>query len=675
MPRFLVRSRLVLSFCLAFIVGCSPAPNIAGPVPSNPGTQNSGPVEPASPPLETTASYWATKKPNLDGRVSASEWSDANRVSVTMGMYTIVGENPASHPFTLYVKNDQTHLYLAGVLEREELDGTMGLTIESLLMDNFTILFDNNNDGIVQPGEDKKSLYIINGEPYVKDLRQLSPEEQAQGIEEESEPQNLQGSITHTSSNGGTFNFEVAIPLASGDKYDINVKPGGEIRWNVVYFDKFNIKMEGMEMGGISGVEGENALDWGTLVLATKGSKPPAASARAAAPAPPMPVTASAPLPPNNDKGDIKILAQILNESEKTDASLKFVGSHSDFILLSFHEKAIVDKLRRENPNAIILLFNNPYFVFGDQFWTAPSQAEFDRRTALYALRAEDNQIINYGGPIYEGMEIEQRLPMMDITNPKWQDYFTQQTRKHVDLNGFDGIFIDTLTEDIPPFALGPGGKFPRGYSVKQWKDGNYQFLRKMKQAFAGSNKLIFFNGVTRSPGKGGALPNKGMLDIADGTTIEAFSIYKSMDASNATKKWYFEKTILGDLQEASANGKWVVMEVYGDNDDDQIRLYALCSFLMVQNERTYFYFTRKDHAGALHWRPEWGVTLGKAKGTYKKIAQGGYQRDFENARVLVNPTGQAMTVTVPAGYKNLHKQPVTQVGLPPYSGAILTKN
>ncbi len=675
MLRFLVRPRFVLPLFLALVVGCSPAPNIAGPVPSNPSPSSSGPVEPASPPLETTSSYWSTKKPNLDGVVSPAEWNDANQVSVTMGMYTIAGENPASHPFTLYVKNDETHLYLAGKLEGEELDGTMGLTIESLLMDIFIILFDNNSDGMVQPGEDKKSLSILNGEAYVKDQRQLSPAEQANGVEEDAEPQNLKGNITHSSSGGGTYNFEVAIPLASGDKYDVQIKPGGTVRWNILFFDKFNIKMEGMEIGGISGVEAENALDWGTLELATKGSKPKSAPVQAAAPAASIPVTASAPLPPNNNKGDIRILAQIMNENEKTDASLKFIGSHSDFVLVSFPEKAVVDKIRRENPNAIILLFNNPYFIFGDKFWTAPSQSEVDKRSAVFALRTEQNEIISYGGPVYEGMEIEQRLPMMDITNPEWQDYFTAQSRKHVDLNGFDGIFIDTLTEDIPPFALGPGGKFPRGYSAASWKEGNYQFLRKMKQAFAGSNKKIFFNGVTRNPGVGGGLPNKGMMDIADGSAIEAFSIYKSMDSSNATKKWYFEKTILQDLQQASANGKWVVMEVYGDNDDDQIRIYALCSFLMVQNERTFFYFTKKDHAGALHWRPEWGVTLGKSKGTYKKIAQGAYQRDFENARVLVNPTGKSVSITVPGGYKNLHKQPVSQVNLAPYSGSILTLN
>ncbi len=672
MPRSILRYRFVLPMLFVFWVGCSPQPN-TNPGMTGGGASGGNPALAASPPLESAPSNWAKKKPNLDGTINPSEWDDANKIPLAMGMYDMGGQSNGANPFTIYLKNDQTHLYLAGKLEGEELDGSMsGMDFNSLVMDTFTILFDNNNDGSVSAGEDKKSLYMINGVPYVKDQRQLSKAEQEQGVEEDSEPQDTKGTIIHTGSAGGTFSFELAIPLASGDKHDINVKPGQKLKWNIIYFDKFNLSLTGMLMGGISGFEGENALEWGTLVLATKDSKPaPAVVAKAPSLDPPM--TTGPALPPNRSKGDIKILAQILNESEMTDESLKFIGSHSDMILVAFPYKHVVDKLRRENPNATILLFNNPYFAFGDEFWDVGSMQEMDQVSEVYSLKTGEDRTINYGGPVYEGMEVEQKLALMDITNPKWQDYFTSQTRKHVDKAGFDGVFIDTLTEDIPPFALGPGNKFPKGYSAKKWKEANYQFLRKMKQAFAGSNAKIIFNGITRAPGKSGPLPNVGMMDIADGTTIEAFSIYKSMDSSRQAKQWYFEKTILKDLKYAADRGKWVVIEVYGNSDDDQIRLYALCSFLMVQTDKTFFYFTRKDQAGALHWRPEWSVTLGNPKGSYQKGSQGSYHREFEKGRVFVNPTNKNITLQVPGGFKDLHNRAVTQVNLPAYSGAILT--
>ena len=152
----------------------------------------------------TVKSSWAKTIPTLDGHIQSSEWSDARKVSKTLNLINIQGQKTESHLLTLYVKNDHKTLYMAGRLDKEEHDGTMaGFDINSLVIDTFNLVFDNNNDGVLQSGEDKKSISILNGAPYIKDEHRLSAAEQQQGKEDSAEPQNLQGKITYTSSGGG----------------------------------------------------------------------------------------------------------------------------------------------------------------------------------------------------------------------------------------------------------------------------------------------------------------------------------------------------------------------------------------------------------------------------------------------------------------------------------------
>jgi len=538
-----------------------------------------------------------------------------------------------------------------------------GFDINTLVMDTFNLAFDNNNDGALQSGEDKKSLSILNGIPYVKDEHRLSPAEQQQGKEDSAEPQNIQGKITHTSSNGGYYEFEMSIPLSSGDPFDIQLKPGQKVRWNLFYFDKFSITMKEMGFGGLFGNDTESSRDWGYLQLA---------NAQDTTPIPAAPLAASQ----AGSSSDIQVFAALANDKDLTAKRLQFIGSHYDLVLTSFPFKQFTDQLKQKNPKLPVLLFTNPYFGFGDVFWNPPSSSEKKNAVQTFSLRTKENKIINYGGPTYSGMEFDQNLPMMDVTNSRWQKYFASQARKHVDLGGLDGLFLDTMEEDIPPFALAPGNKFPRGYSAKSWKAGNYEFLRQVKAAFAGTDALIYFNGVTRGPGRSGGIPNKGMLDMLDGTAMESYSIYMSMDKNQSTKQWYFQETILKDLKAVSEQGKSVVIEVYGNQDDEVLRLYALATFLLVQNDRTYFYFTRKDEAGGLRWRPEWDTKIGKPLGAYQKLANQIHSRDFSNGKVLVNPNNKTISVPLSGQYKDWKGNRVgSSIKMPAYSGVLLLKN
>ena len=260
----------------------------------------------------------------------------------------------------------------------------------------------------------------------------------------------------------------------------------------------------------------------------------------------------------------------------------------------------------------------------------------------------------------------------MDIRNTAWQDYFAEQTRKYVELSGLNGVFLDTLEEGIPEFATYSGTRYPKNYTPEQWTASIHQFLTKVKGALSGTQAKVIFNGISRSPGSPPGIRNQSILDQVDGGAIETYSIVQSMDVSNQTKSWYFHETIMTDLSQARDQGKWIIMEAYGDQDTEQVRLYALCSFLMVQNDHTFFYFTRKDQAGGLHWRPEWDTKIGKPLGPHNVLGNGVYERNFDKGKVLVNPSNTTLVVSGLDSYNNWKGQAVSSVTLPPYSGALL---
>ena len=66
----------------------------------------------------------------------------------------------------------------------------------------------------------------------------------------------------------GVCSFEWAIPLDSGDSDDLRAKPGESFRFNLAYFDAFQLPLTKTRMGGIYGVQLDRADGWGTLRLA-----------------------------------------------------------------------------------------------------------------------------------------------------------------------------------------------------------------------------------------------------------------------------------------------------------------------------------------------------------------------------------------------------------------------
>ena len=224
----------------------------------------------AEDPSGVLESGFCSSPTTIDGRITPGEWTEAKIVSLEMEFYDSGLNIVETHPVKIYLMNNREDLFVGLTLEQEEHDGTWSEDLGKAAIDVFMILFDNNDDGAFGSGEDKKFLGLVEGMSIYSDQHDLSEEEEEQGEEEEDKLQHGGGAISHSNIRGvGDYTAEFRIPLSTGDAYDINVKPGGKIRWNIMVFDKFGSELTEMSLGALSSLDLEESSDWGYLALAS----------------------------------------------------------------------------------------------------------------------------------------------------------------------------------------------------------------------------------------------------------------------------------------------------------------------------------------------------------------------------------------------------------------------
>ena len=362
-------------------------------------------------------------------------------------------------------------------------------------------------------------------------------------------------------------------------------------------------------------------------------------------------------------KQSINLFAQVTTAADLDPARLREFGERFKFALMSFPFSQEVNLLREKNPSLPVYIFSNPYFGFGDKFWGTPEVRE--QAIQDYALRLANGDIIYYNNEA-----------VMNIGNPQWQDYFAAQARKHTDLAGATGIFLDTTSNDLPNFATGPGFEVPGNYvDAATWAGYNLTFTNKVVEAMG--SKKVGSNSGSRGPGQAGPIPDADIRALTAFTSVEAFGLDLPFDTSAAESSWYFFETVFADMVLLSQT-KPVIMEVVGTTDDEQLRLYALCAFLLIQNDNTFFYYTTpQDQLGAVSWFPEWGAQIGNPVGGFLYDDETGIlSREFENGLVLVNVIDATIEAQHDGNYINWDGTPVTfPISLPAFTGKLLLKN
>ena len=174
-------------------------------------------------------SAWSITTPTIDGTLSPGEWADAAVVNFTLNYCS------ESHDVTLYVKNDGTYLYLAAVVRNEEYSN-----LAEMYHDFANFYFDNNNNGVIDVGEDGLAIRFDN--TVFKDTYNPNGVNGWSYSDDGSGGTNdIVGAVTHTNpvpDGIGDYTFEYRHPLNSADDaHDFSLNPGDTVGFRFSFPD------------------------------------------------------------------------------------------------------------------------------------------------------------------------------------------------------------------------------------------------------------------------------------------------------------------------------------------------------------------------------------------------------------------------------------------------------
>jgi len=304
------------------------------------------------------------------------------------------------------------------------------------------------------------------------------------------------------------------------------------------------------------------------------------------------------------------------------------------FSAVSLHytdEASNIALIKQKNPNTKVFAYINPMFCYKSsseyqnvvqhhpEWFLYPSAADRQNRT---------NPIV-----VYDGTE-----QVMDLTTG-WQAEIVNLSKDAL-VKGFDGLYIDCVCDD-PSLCYGYGATTaPAG----NWHTALNAYLDQVR--FAG--KLNFYNG--QSPV---VVPtNRDFLDRTDGWMDEGFISYKGWKLSAIDMPQY-----------ASAQNKFTMFYA---NSSVAARHFYFASALLSDG---YFFYAPTS----TQWFAEYGTYRGDPTGQAYQIQgfPGVWARDYTAAKVIVNPTSQAVTVSMP-GYVDSSGKPASQITINPNDGVIL---
>ena len=189
--------------------------------------------------------------PTIDGVIGTDEWRDAPVRAFELSMIRIDPPATETRRCELRVMNSANALYIALKVPDQTIDNSLS----PLMLDAAILAFCQGDQ--VRARDDRKLIaHGIYRDKFVE------------------APGKGDGDDAHQDGRGamireqGVCSFEWAVPLDSGDKDDLRAKPGDSVRFNLAYFDAFQLPLTKTRMGGIYGVHLDKADSWGTLHLA-----------------------------------------------------------------------------------------------------------------------------------------------------------------------------------------------------------------------------------------------------------------------------------------------------------------------------------------------------------------------------------------------------------------------
>ncbi|MBT4512524.1 MAG: hypothetical protein HOC20_10000 [Chloroflexi bacterium] len=291
-------------------------------------------------------------------------------------------------------------------------------------------------------------------------------------------------------------------------------------------------------------------------------------------------------------------------------------GKPFDLIMTGFVMPDEVEKIKSQNPNAILLAGLSANWIWDNPDWmdflttvaSYGSDKTYEITDEMY-LRNPDGSRCPFGWA--SDTWGQEEIYAMDPRNPDWVELITSFYKTTLEQPQHDGIIVDMVVEKQ--------WWCPDAISNQEWLDATKSIMSKVQQLNT-KNKLIIFNA------------GKNLCDI------DEYSQY--FDG-------YLMENFMGDQLKATfdeglkaADGDYIVIYAVdtGDTGIKDMNKMRLGLTLSLLNDNTYFAydFGPRDH-GQAWWFPEYDADLGNPLGAYYE-KDNAYWREFENGMVVSSP-------------------------------------
>lgn len=223
----------------------------------------------------------------------------------------------------------------------------------------------------------------------------------------------------------------------------------------------------------------------------------------------------------------------------------------------------------------------------------------------------------------------------LDCGRPAVRAFFADSVRRRVRALGADGIFEDNVmpTWDLKNLAAGEP-RLGRYATKAEWRSALEHYLAALEEAVAPA--VVAANQVTPWTRHGRIVAVEGMPP--------------------GGAAW--ERTVRGLAEVARDSARTPFLIHHLDGPDDPARAFVTASYLMAAGPGALLCLSYEGPRDSARRLPEQSLALGRPLGAARQ-ADGVWWRDFERARVLVNPTERAR----PAPWSDRGRGPALPAG------------
>lgn len=319
-----------------------------------------------------------------------------------------------------------------------------------------------------------------------------------------------------------------------------------------------------------------------------------------------------------------------------------------------------VPAMKQANPSLRIYGYMQGAFAQANQGSYYPA--------SWYLHDAQGNKIKNSWG-----------LWLMNPADSGWVNDRISHCQSLMSQSDYDGCYVDNLGDGtiwpgmISSTPINPATNAP--YTNGAWLSATANLAAQMNAAVTGT---IVVNGLVCGRNYfDPSAPTRQLLQAADMASAEIFmrTAHQGISQYRGTSVW---KQDVDMLVNAGVMGHplLTVTKVWVSGTTAQInawQLFALTSFMLGTNGNDYFTFSGGQNLSSVSGQSLWtSFALGTPSGGYTAVGNA-YQRQFTNGKVVVNPTANAVTLSLGRSYKTLAGTWASTVTLPAHTGQILT--